>query len=79
MEVSGQLHAKTALLPRHVTLTPTEYETLWGLEPAWTFCRREKYFAPAVTRTPDRRPVPSRHTDGAEGVLTIMYQESCIA
>jgi hypothetical protein len=78
MEVSGQFHAKTALPPRQAPSTATEYETLWGPEPVWTFWRREKYFAPAVTRTPDRRLVPSRHTEGAEGVLTICYKESFV-
>jgi len=42
------------------------------------FWRREKYFAPVVTRAPDRRSWPGRHTDSAEGVLAIMYKEACI-
>jgi hypothetical protein len=58
MEVSGQLHAKTALPPRQVPSTPTEYEALWGVEPVWTFGEENKYFAPAVTRIPHRRPLP---------------------
>ena len=33
MVVSGQLHAKTALPPRQVPSTPTEYEALWDVEP----------------------------------------------
>jgi hypothetical protein len=52
MEVSGQFHAPTALPPREKPLVPTAQEAGWAPEPVWTRWWREKFSAPAGTRTP---------------------------
>jgi len=37
VEMSGQLHASAALLPRKGAPVPLEEETGWGPEPVWAF------------------------------------------
>jgi len=61
MEVSGQFHARAALPPEKEPLVPTGQEAGWAPEPVWTRWLREKFPAPAGTRTlvhPARRPAP---------------------
>jgi len=52
MEVSGQLHAQAALLLGKEPLVPIGQEVGWAPEPFWTRWWREKFPAPAGTRTP---------------------------
>jgi hypothetical protein len=42
MEVSGQLHAPTALIPEKSPEVPIGWEAGWGPEAVWTLQRREK-------------------------------------
>jgi hypothetical protein len=68
MEVSGYLHAPTALPPGKQLMIPIVEEA--GRTPVlvWTLWRREKYLAPAGNRTQTplpSRPHPSRYTDWA--------------
>jgi hypothetical protein len=53
MGVHGQLHDPAALPPGQGPLAPTEYDAGLDPEPVWTRWRREKFPAPAGTRTPD--------------------------
>jgi hypothetical protein len=42
MEVSGQLHTRTALAPRKEPLVPTKQEDGWTPEMVWMLWRREE-------------------------------------
>jgi len=59
METSGKLHAPTALTSGKESLVPIGQSAGWSSEPVWTRWWREKFPAPAGTRTsnhPDRYP-----------------------
>jgi hypothetical protein len=52
MELSGQLLAPAALSPEKEPLVPIGWEAGWAPEPVWTRWWREKFPAPAGSRTP---------------------------
>jgi hypothetical protein len=63
MEASGQLHAPAALPPGKEPSVPIRYEAGWAPEPVLMQWWRQKFPAPAGTRTPDhpvRNPAPYR-------------------
>jgi hypothetical protein len=59
--VSGQLHSLAALPPENDPPVPIRLEAGWAPEPVWTRCRREKFPAPAGTRTPVFQLVDDAH------------------
>jgi hypothetical protein len=63
MEVSGQLHATTALNLDLDPPVPIGEETGWASEPVWTLWRREKSLALARNRTLAVRLVACRYID----------------
>jgi len=59
MEVSGQPHAPGALSPGKEPPVPVREEVGWARVPICTKERREKFPAPAGSRTPGFQPVAS--------------------
>jgi hypothetical protein len=65
MEVSGQLHALSALSPEKYPPVPTG----WVPEPVWMLWSREKNLNPAVNRTLVVQPVTRRYTGWAMSAI----------
>jgi hypothetical protein len=65
IQLSGELHAASALPLGKVPSVPIVQETIWVIESVWALSRREKSFAPAEKQTPAVQHVARRYTDRA--------------
>jgi hypothetical protein len=65
MEVSGQLHAPTALPLGEKPLVAIGHEVGWALEPVWALSAREKSFTLAGNQIPAAQPAVRRYTHWA--------------
>jgi hypothetical protein len=67
MEVSGQLHAPTALFPGKVPRYPYDRKLVW------TMRNREIFFALVGNQTPAVQPVARHYTDWAIPAPNLKY------